>query len=72
MRSRARITVPDIVYVLASLAILGALYPVLADGIASNVGELDTGTLYLIRLVLPMAILILFSMVYVKATAGVK
>lgn len=69
---RGRLTVPDVVFVLASVAILGALAPVFYDALRGNTAEMTTGTLYLFQLIIPFALLVLLSMIYVKATAGVK
>jgi hypothetical protein len=68
---RARLTLPDLAYVLASIAFLGALYPVFWDSVQGRLGELSTGTVYLLQLVLPLALLVLLYVIYIKATAGV-
>lgn len=69
--ARGRLTVPDVAFLLASLFILRALWPVLNSGYIANLGQMSTATAWLIRLILPLAILVLFSMLWLKATAGV-
>lgn len=68
---RGRLTVPDVVFVLAAIAVIGALSPVFYDALRSNTSEMSTGTLYLLQLIIPFAIAVLFSVIYMKATAGV-
>lgn len=70
-QDRGRLTVPDVALLLASLAILRILWPVMQTGFMNNLGEMSTPTAWLWRLVLPMAILVMFSMLWLKATAGV-
>lgn len=69
---RGRITVPDVVFIVMSLAVLGALSPVLYDALDTNVSGMSTGEAYLFQMIVPFAVLILLSMVYVKATAGAR
>jgi len=70
-QDRARLTVPDVALLLASLAILRILWPVMNTGFINNLSEISTPTAWLIRLILPLSILVLFSMLWLKATAGV-
>lgn len=69
---RGRLTVPDLAYVLASMAFLSAIYPVFWESFNQNVSEMSTGQAYLFQLILPLALLVLFSIIFVKATAGVR
>jgi len=59
-------------FFLMSLAALGALYPVYYDALNQHVGGFPTGAAYLFQLFLPLALLVLLSMIFVKATAGVR
>ena len=70
-QDRGRLTVPDVALLLASLAILRILWPVMNTGFINNLSEISTPTAWLFRLVLPLAILVLFSMLWLKATSGV-
>lgn len=70
MDTRARLTIPDLVYALMSIAFLGALSPVFYDGFRSNLGELSTGEEYLFQMMTPMLILILLTVVWVKTIGG--
>ena len=67
---RGRLTVPDVIFLLASVAFLGALYPVFWSGFRANINLLSPGTAYLFQLILPLAIIVLLSVVYVKAAGG--
>lgn len=69
---RGRLTVPDVALLLASLAMLGFLYPVFQSGFSDNLGQIDAGAAWLFRLMLPLAILVMFSMLWLKATSGVS
>lgn len=69
--ARGRLTVPDVAFILMTLMIIRILWPVLNTTFLDNLGEISTPTAWLFRLVLPIAILVLFSMLWLKATAGV-
>jgi len=68
--NRARLTLPDVLFVLMSLAFVGALWPVVAAALQTNAGVMSTGSSYIYQLLLPVAILVLFSVIYLKAVAG--
>jgi hypothetical protein len=70
MPDRARITLPDLVFVLFSLAILGALGPVFLTSLADRADEFGTLTLYALRILVPLAVLIILYSVYQKAVQG--
>lgn len=70
MNDRGRITVPDIVMTLGVLAILGILFPVFSDALAGNLGEMNTATIWMFRLLLPFAVLVLLGRIFQKATVG--
>jgi len=69
--TRGRLTVPDVAFLLMSLMVLRILWPVLNTEFLNNLGEMSTATAWLFRLVLPVAILVMFSLLWLKATAGV-
>lgn len=71
-RSRARITIPDVLFLLMSIAGFAALWPVLSDLMAQNSGTLGGGETLLFRMILPLALLVIFSTIYVKAIRGVR
>jgi len=71
MMDRGRLTVPDIVYITATLAFVGALAPVFYNGLDANAGELGTGEAYLFLLIGPLLTLVLMSVIWFKATEGV-
>lgn len=70
LHDRARITVPDIVMAVGIVAILGILYPVFSAGLESNRAIMSTPTLWLLRLMLPMAVLVVLARIFKKATVG--
>lgn len=70
MDDRARLTVPDVLWILMSLAFVSALWPVVTNGLESNAGEIGTGPLFLFQLVLPISLLVLLAMIYRKAVGG--
>lgn len=73
MDARARLTVPDVFFVLMTLAFLGALYPVfwsLLEGTAAP--HMGAGALFLWQLILPFGLLVIISVIYMKGTAGVR
>lgn len=70
MDDRGRLTVPDVVYVAASLAFLGALYPVYSDSLSANIGLIDPRTAYLLQLVLPLFVLVLLYLIVVVGIRG--
>jgi hypothetical protein len=72
MDDRARLTLPDIAFIVFSMAALGALYPVFSDAFAENVGHLTTGTALIFQLVLPLAILVFLYVIYRKAIRGAQ
>lgn len=67
---RGRLTLPDVLYVLMTVAFIGALWPVVMDAIEENHAEMSTGAEYIYLLVLPLGVLVLLSVIYLKATAG--
>ena len=68
--SRGRLTVPDIVLFLASMAFLAPLSVVFFQGLDTNAHLLDTGAAYLYQMIAPLAVLVLLSMIFVKASGG--
>lgn len=70
MDRRARLTLPDIVFVTFSIAVLGALVPVWFARFEANLSWLSAGEAYVWRLVVPLAVVVLLLGVWRKATAG--
>lgn len=68
--NRARLTVPDILFVLMSFGFLLALWPVFQDGFEKNVGLMGPGAAILWQMILPYALLILLYVIFSKATRG--
>ena len=72
MDDRARLTLPDIAFIVFSMAALGALYPVFRDAFSENVGHLTTGTALIFQLVLPLALIVFLYVIYRKAIRGAQ
>jgi len=69
--TRGRLTIPDVAFMLAAFAIMGILYPIWNKGFVANMGEMNPATAWLFRLMLPLMILVLMSVLWGKSTAGV-
>jgi hypothetical protein len=69
---RARVTIPDVAFILFTVALLGALYPVFSDALVQNAGEMSTGVALLLQLVLPSIVLVMLYSLYQKAIRGAK
>jgi hypothetical protein len=69
-QSRGRLTVPDIVLFLASMAFLAPLSLVYFEALDTNAHLMSTGEAYLYQMIAPLAVLVLFSMIFVKAIGG--
>jgi len=72
MTDRGRITLPDVIYLLIGVVLIGILYPVFKSGFISNRGSMSTGSQYLWLLVLPIALLMLLGLAFRKATRGAR
>lgn len=70
MDDRGRLTIPDFAYLLISLGVLAVLSPVFFDVLDRHAYAMNTGTVYLIQLVVPLAILVVFTIVYLAAVGG--
>jgi hypothetical protein len=64
---RGRLTVPDVMFGLMAMAFLGALYPVIADGMTANATVIPPAADMLLTLFLPLLLLVFFSTIYLKA-----
>lgn len=73
MDVRGRLTVPDAFFVLMTIAFLGALYPVFYNILEVTAApHMGAGALFLWQLILPFGLLVITSMIFIKATAGVR
>ena len=68
--TRGRITIVEIVTGVFALGFVAALWPVVQDALDQNVGVMNTGEVYLIRLLLPLMLLVMLTVVFVTANAG--
>jgi len=68
--TRGRITIVEIVTSVFALGFVAALWPVVQDALESNLDLLSTGEAYLIRVLLPLMLLVLVTVVFVTANAG--
>lgn len=67
---RGRITVVEVLLTLFTLAFIYALWPVVDSSLDSATGEMSVGTVYLIRIMLPLMLLVMLSLIYVTANSG--
>lgn len=67
---RARLTITDLVYVVLGMAALAALYPPYRMVLSAASGSLDHGTMLLFQTVLPVALVVLLSVLYIEARGG--
>jgi len=68
--TRGRITIVEIVTSVFALGFVAALWPVVQGALEANIGQLSTGTAYLIQLLLPLMLLVMLTVLFVTATAG--
>lgn len=70
MTDRARLTLVDVVFLGASIAVLSALVPPLYDLLNQQASQLGTGELYLFQLVVPGIVLTLLVVMLATAATG--
>lgn len=70
MTDRARLTPVDVVLFMVSFAILGALAPVFLDFLQQNAYQATTPQVWLLRLLLPVTLLTLLTLIYTNAVEG--
>lgn len=68
--NRARITLPDVLFALFSLVVLGGLYPIVWESLQANAAQMSTAELYLYQLVLPLALLVFLVSIWRTAVGG--
>lgn len=67
---RGRITIVELLTGTFALAFVGALWPVVADSLDSSTSLMSTGEIYLIRILLPLMLLVLLTVIMVTAGQG--
>jgi len=67
---RGRITIVEVLTGTFALAFVAALWPVVADSLNGATGIMSTGEVYLMRIVLPLMLVVLLTVVFVTASAG--
>jgi hypothetical protein len=72
MDDRARITLPNVMLWLMAMAFLAAFMPAFSDGLSAAVGQTIPGTLLLFRVLPGLAVVVLLTVIWRKATAGVS
>lgn len=70
MDDRARLTFVDVAWGLAIVAILGALWPIVAWSLDQNAGELSPGEGYLFQLALPGLIIVFLVVAWRWSISG--
>ena len=69
---RGRITIASVIYVLLALVALGALWPVLDTVLETSAPYLSDDEELVFSTLLPIALVVLLSVIYVEARTGVK
>lgn len=67
---RARLTILDLLMFLAAFAVLAALWPVASRMMDANADRLGTGEAYLFLLILPVLLLVIFTLIWRTAIQG--
>lgn len=70
MDDDARLTIVDVVNVTMAIAFFGALGIVFYEALNEQAAQLSQGELLLLQAIPPLFLLVLFSIVWVKATSG--
>jgi hypothetical protein len=68
---RGRLTLTDIVLAVAALFFFGALAPVLYDALDTQAATMSTATGLLWQMVVPLLVLVLLAVIFVKSVSGV-
>jgi len=68
--TRGRITIVEVLTGTFALAFVAALWPVVADALDGATGIMSTGEIYLVRILLPLMLVVLLTVVFVTASAG--
>jgi cytochrome c biogenesis factor len=67
---RGRITIVEVLTGTFALAFVAALWPVVADSLDGATAIMSTGEIYLVRILLPLMLVVLLTVVFVTASAG--
>ncbi|WP_435125370.1 hypothetical protein [Halobaculum sp. D14] len=67
---RGRLTLPDVVFTLFSVACLGALTPVFYTLLKQNAGEFSAGEQLLFQAMVPALLVVMLAMIYITAVGG--
>lgn len=70
--NRARLTLTDVIYLLLALAALAALYPVFSTLLTAVTPNLSEGEQLIYSTVLPVSVMIILSVMYIEAQAGLR
>jgi cytochrome c biogenesis factor len=68
--TRGRITIVEVLTGTFALAFVAALWPVVADSLDGATAIMSTGEIYLVRILLPLMLVVLLTVVFVTASAG--
>lgn len=72
MSDRGRLTPVDVVFALATLAVVAALGPVFLTFLDRYGYQANTPTLFLIQMILPLALITFVTVIYTNAVQGVR
>jgi cytochrome c biogenesis factor len=68
--TRGRITIVEVLTGTFALAFVAALWPVVADSLDGATAIMSTGEIYLVRILLPLMLVVLLTVVFVTASSG--
>ena len=67
---RGRLTIPDALFLVFGVGMMGALIPVFYDLLGQNAAELSTGEALLWQALPPALIVVMFALIYITAVGG--
>lgn len=67
---RGRITLPDVLFLVFGVALLGALLPVFYELLGQNASEFSTGQALLWQALPPALLIVMFALIYITAVGG--
>jgi len=68
--TRAQLTIPDMVFAVASIVVLYPLAAAFYDVLHANAGDLSTGTAYLFQMVVPGLVVTILIILFAIAVGG--
>jgi hypothetical protein len=70
MSDRARLTISDVIYLGLGIFALAAFWPAVNELIGQHAGAMTSGQQLILTSMLPLAVLVLLSIIYLEARSG--